>query len=324
MVDLTVVNNSGGFHGHQLKDVLGGIAIAKIFGFNYVRRKNPYLDFFGVGCDRPVASPLRYLFHKKIRINGPVWNGLDYKKANKIFGDINKKYGNRKCLLMLGNAMRVHPCQTIKWYEDGLIKRNVFQEIVDETSRDFMHKNSEMVSTISEKGCVNVTVYINRGTWYDIARRRNLKCLKDPKVPRYFFPMSYYKRILEQLRKSFHGRKMHVHIYTEKTNSGEIFEAFSKEKDVTVHAECDRAERKHDNVYQIFYNMVESDVMVTCSSAFSVVATYFRKDGMVIYHPHMHLFDLPEDRYFATDLKGNFDYRKLRKRFEKIESMKNG
>ena len=62
-MDFTIEFNSGGNHGHQLKDALGGITIGHLFNLNYVHRPYPYLDFFGIGYKYPVLKKWHYLEH---------------------------------------------------------------------------------------------------------------------------------------------------------------------------------------------------------------------------------------------------------------------
>ena len=49
-MDFTIEFNSGGNHGHQLKDALGALTIGHLFNLNYVHRPYSYLDFFGIFC----------------------------------------------------------------------------------------------------------------------------------------------------------------------------------------------------------------------------------------------------------------------------------
>ena len=46
-MDFTIEFTSGGNHGHQLKDALGGLTIRRLFNLNYVHTPYSYLDYFG-------------------------------------------------------------------------------------------------------------------------------------------------------------------------------------------------------------------------------------------------------------------------------------
>ena len=48
-MDFTIEFNSGGNHGHQLKDALGGFTIGYLLNLNYIHTPHSYLDFFGIG-----------------------------------------------------------------------------------------------------------------------------------------------------------------------------------------------------------------------------------------------------------------------------------
>ena len=47
-MDYTIEFNSGGNHGHQLKDALGGFTIGHLLNLNYIHTPYSYLDFFGI------------------------------------------------------------------------------------------------------------------------------------------------------------------------------------------------------------------------------------------------------------------------------------
>ena len=65
-------------------------------------------------------------------------------------------------------------------------------------------------------------------------------------------------------------------------------------------------------IQDIFYHFIQSDILVTCNSSFSAMASYFRDGKITIYHPHDHLENLPEDQFIKTDESGGFDDNKLK------------
>ena len=280
---LTLKHNSGGNHGHQLKDLFGAITIAKVFDFTYVHTPYPYLDWFGLGEGEIQISELPDM--EKVGVKPTkVWGGFSYKEAEKIFTSIK---GER--LVVLEKAQRIHPFQTIRWHEEGLTKRDVFGEIVRETNAKFVKKHGG-------KKLKKVAMHISRGR--DFGRGT---FLKRHTMPHYMFPISYYERIIEQL-----GDR-EIHIYTERLNSEEVVEAF-KDRAV-LHIGDNRDQKNYEQIYDIFYNFVMSDIFVGCSSSFSAVVAYFRE--RMIYHPHDHLRNLPSPQYIPTDTKGNFNTENL-------------
>lgn len=86
---LTSRNTSGGFHGHQLKDLIGGYTIAKVFGFKYVHTYYPYLEFFGIGFGETLINDLDEEINYT-RVGGPFWNGANFENSQKIFGNIKQ------------------------------------------------------------------------------------------------------------------------------------------------------------------------------------------------------------------------------------------
>lgn len=302
MIKLTVKNTSGGLHGHQLKDLLGGITIAKVFGFNYVHTPYDYLEFFGVGYKENQVSKKDRFLTKKVKVRGPKWDGLSFEEAKELFEPIKQK--NRNCLIVIENALRIHPCQTISWYERGLIDANICEEMILSMSSKFAQKHQGR-PTYYDKDKINIAMHINRGQDYDPIRFP--KHFTDSANPRYIFPLSYYKNIYNQVVEALNEKPHVLHIYTEKLNSEEIVEEFGSDPNVKLHIGANRMDKQHELIYDIFYHFVKSDILISCNSSFSAMPAYFRHNKPTIYHPHKHLFDLRAKNYFATDIEGNID-----------------
>lgn len=303
MVYFTVQNTSGGNHGHQLKDLLGGITIGRIFDFEYVHTCYPYLDFFGLGLNELTVGEIDEKIDR-LRFSGPFWRGMNLADAQDTFGRIKAKYSDRSCLVTLENALRIHPCQTVRWFREGLIRTDVFGEVLGEATRKYEAKHIER-ETHFDKDTFNVAIHINRGADYDPVKFP--KHFSSHENVRFMFPISYYTRIMDQLRHTLAGRRIQFHIYTEKLNSEEIVTAFGNTNDVILHVGQNRSENNNQLAHEIFDHFVKSDVLVACNSSFSAMASYFRNNRITIYHPHADLFDLPGDRFLATDPEGNFD-----------------
>lgn len=305
----TVRNTSGGNHGHQLKDLLGGLAIIKALGLSYLHTPYSYLDFFGLGeGERQLRWADRFLRYRVVRIRGPRYEGFASYDEMRRFFDPFLREASESTLFSLENAIRVHPCQTIAWHREGLLVRDVFSEVVEEASRKFRAKHRHRESRFGT-GLVSVAMHISRGKGYD--RVRNPSVFADSRNVRYMFPLVYFTNIYHQLCERLGASRSEFHVFTERLNSEEIVEAFQALPNVTVHVGSNRKEKNFSLVHDIFYNFVSADVLVTCNSAFSAVCSYFRQGKPTIYHPHRHLFDLPEIDYFATDEAGSFDVDRL-------------
>jgi len=308
MIKLTVKNTSGGLHGHQLKDLLGGMAIAKVFGFNYVHTPYDYLEFFGIGFKENIVSKRDRFLTKKIKVRGPKWDGISYEEAKEIFEPIKQK--NTNCLIVVENALRIHPCQTISWYEQGLISSNVFEEMTLSTTSKFAQKHKDRNITY-DSNVINIAMHINRGQDYDPIRFP--KHFTDSTNPRYIFPLSYYRNIYNQVVEALNGKPHKLHIYTEQLNSEEIVKEFQNDSNVEIHIGSNRMEKKDELIYDIFYHFVKSDILISCNSSFSSMPVYFRHNKPMVYHPHKHLYDLKGDNHFATDIEGNIDNDRLQR-----------
>lgn len=304
-MDFTIEFTSGGNHGHQLKDALGGLTIGRLFNLNYVYTPYAYLDYFGLGYNYPVVekSDRKLKYKKIIRVEGPLWCGIDdydellayFKKALPI--------NDQDTLVVLENALRIHPFQTIPWYKKGLMQKDVFSEIQQEISENFNALHSLQISDF--KTPVQVAVHINRGTDYD--QKKFPSHFSSPYAVRYMFDMDYYENIILHIEKAYGVGNVHFNIYTEKENAEDITERFENRKHTNVLIGSNREEKNHNQIHSIFKAFVEADILVCSNSSFSVMCAYFRKDRKTVYHPHLQLRYLPEPNYIKTDDDGNLD-----------------
>ena len=302
-MDFTIEFTSGGNHGHQLKDALGGLTIRRLFNLNYVHTPYSYLDYFGIGYKHPVVEKKdRNLKYKKIvRVKGPLWSGIDdYDEMLKYFKKALPKT-DKGTLVILENALRIHPFQTIPWFQEGKLKRDVFSEIQQEISQNFNDQHSIRVTKSNRP--LEVALHINRGTDYN--REKFPQHFTSPFAVRYMFGMDYYENILIHIEKAFGIDNVVSRIYTEKENSEDILERFDRRKNTTVLIGSNREEKNYDQIHSIFKSLVEADILVSSNSSFSVMCAYYRKDKKTVYHPHLQLKHLPEPNYLKTDQEGN-------------------
>jgi hypothetical protein len=309
VIYLTLVNK-GGNHGHQIKDVLSALAICKVFEFKFVHTEHEYLDFFAIGDGEERVESLSRGIERFV-ISRPSYKGMTWDEANNLFSPLQEACKDKDCLIVIEGAVRIHPCQTIGWRQAGLIERDVYGEIVSETSGKFVRRHSHKPTSFRE-GTLNVAVHIDRGWQFNREKFPKLFEISRSKKPRYMFPIEYFERIVSQLNSVLGDREFDIHIYTERANSEEIIDTFAGQEHVTMHVGDNRKQKNYRQIHDIFFHFVKCDLLVTCNSSFSVVATYFRSGKPSLYHEHSHLFDLPGDFNLATDLDGSFDCGKLK------------
>jgi hypothetical protein len=300
----TVINNSGGYHGHQIKDVLGAKTIMSLFDLTYLHTPYPYLDNFALqGNTEKLSKWRRHLgFRRVIRIKGPHWDGFpEHDKAKAHFNDlIGVK--DAKTLYVFEMAARIHPFQTIPWYQKGLIEKDIFTSIAKETTLNY-HNHHGLSMAFNGEGPLRVAMHISRGVDYN--KDRFPEHFEDSYNVRYMFPLSYFDKVLEQLQGSL-DKPFEVDIYTEALHSDEIVDHFGARENCKVHVGNNRKEKNHDLIHEIFKAFITADILVACNSSFSAMAAYFRHGKPMIYHPHRHLDHLPLP-YLATDRDGRFD-----------------
>lgn len=299
MIYLTVRNTSGGNHGHQLKDLIGGITIAKVFGFEYVHTYYPYLEFFGLGYGEKKVDELPEDLDY-IKIGGPFWNGISSENLHKIFDPLIEKYPNRDCLISIENALRLFPFQA---------GSPILEEMIKDISQKFEKKNGNR-PTYFDPEKINIAVHINRGQDYD--KEKFPELFDQSTTVRFMFPISYWENIISQIKENLEPGTFLIHIYTEKLNSEEIIETFKDREYINLYIGDNRADGNNQQIHDIFYHFVKADLLVCSNSSFSTMATYFRDNKLTIYHPHDHLKNLPENYFIPTDSEGNFDTSRLK------------
>mgnify|MGYP006097302501 FL=1 len=302
-MDFTIEFTSGGNHGHQLKDALGGLTIGRLFNLNYVHTPYDYLDYFGIGYNHQVleVKERNSIYKNIIRVEGPLWSGIeDHTELIEYFEKALPK-NDKDTLVIFENALRIHPFQTIPWFQEGKLDRDVFSEIQQEISQNFNDQHSIRVTKSNRP--LEVAMHINRGTDYD--REKFPQHFTSPFAVRYMFGMDYYENILIHIEKAYGIDNVKSSIYTEKENSEDILERFDGRKNTMVLIGSDREEKNYDQIHNIFRAFVEADILVCSNSSFSVMCAYFRKGKKTVYHPHLQLRYLPEPNYVKTDKDGN-------------------
>lgn len=301
-MDYIIINNSGGYHGHQIKDVLGGQTIGLLLGLTFRPMRYPYLAHFGLNDHaQGMGWWKRHFGYKHVRkVRGPIWDGFtDHQEAMDYFSSVLD--APEDTLLSFEQALRIHPHQTIPWYRDGRIETDIWRTIVDQTTANYQLRNRLK----SASGPVRVAIHVSRGVDYN--RDRFPEHFSDSYNVRFMFDMSYFLRIIEQIESVIGAQNLAIDVYTESLNSEDVVGAFAQMSHVSVHIGDNRKQKNHRQIHGIFDRFVEADILVTCNSSFSSMCSYFRGGKTTIYHPHLHLDHLPAPEYLATDVEGNFD-----------------
>ena len=317
-MDFTIEFTSGGNHGHQLKDALGAMTIGRLFDMNYIHTPYEYLDFFGIGYDYPIVEKTerKSKYKNIIRVEGPLWSGIeDYDEMVSYFQKKLPKHDDNT-LVIIENALRIHPFQTIPWFKQGRLKYDIFSTMQKELSENFLQKHSIIPKT--QKLPIQVAMHINRGTDYDPMKFP--VHFSSPYAVRYMFDMDYYENILIHIEKAYGIGNVETKIYTEEANSEDILKRFEKRPHTQVMIGSNREQQNFDLVHDIFQAFVEADILVASNSSFSVMCTYFRKDRTTIYHPHLQLRHLPKPNYIPTTEMGEIDVELLPQVLEMVKN----
>lgn len=294
----TIRHNSGGYHGHQMKDWLGGRTLCHLYGLEYVHTPYSYLANFGLGSQAPGLSRWHRWTSSSRKVSGPHWDGfVDYAEMRHHFDALLEKKNDK--LIIFENAARIHPFQTIPWYEQGLIETNIFEKIQDEVTSGYLalHPRPDR-----KKEMFTVAIHISRGV--DFNKDRFPEHFADSYNVRYMFSLPYFSNIMEQIEAALGKERVTFNLFTEALHSSEIVDHFKGRKNATVQVGSNRKEKNDQLIYDIFDQFVHSDILVCCNSSFSAMCAYYRKNKLTIYHPHKHLDHLPEPYFIKTDQEG--------------------
>jgi hypothetical protein len=289
---LVVRLDSGGNHGHKLKDLMSGEVISRIAGFKHVVLPDNQLDIFALGSEDlrepPADLPV-------IDIRSRAMHGLSWEQLKGMFTKLPTE-----CVINISDATRVFPWQMIGWEREGLIPAGMFDQHVVDTTNRYVRRHADRKLMWDPDAC-NVAIHAafyphNTGP--------------TPADVRYIFPLEYYARIIHQLQEVLEDPTFWF--FCERADAELLDRAFPEHNIV---AGPDRILKYRGNeqhylepIHKAFHHMVHADVLVTCNSSFSVMATYFRDGRPTIYHPHAHLKDLPTNGfYLPTDEHGTFD-----------------
>jgi hypothetical protein len=295
-MNFTINLNTNGNHGHQIKDWIGSYTIGLLLGLKYHHTYSKYLNFFlPKGYFENAASDLRK--DNCINIQGPLWDGIrNYNEFQTQFKDVEI---NESHTYIFETALRVHPFQTIDWFQKNYINQNIFEIVCnDATNAFYFNKEKKQTDCNILNVCIHVNLHKNNGS--------------SSNAPRFQFPVEYYLNIVKQLEVT-NEKELSFHIYAEKTNSHIVRKAFSDKK-FKLHIGpnrnfCKRTQN-FNKIHSIFKDFVDADILVCSNSSFSVIASYFRAldaNKITVYHPHDHLGNLGDYKNFiATDITGSF------------------
>jgi hypothetical protein len=280
---IKVITNSGGNHGHKIKDILSGTVIAGLLNFKQVYHHAPMVDFYQMHMDQKKIDPKR-----TILIRSQSWSGMPINDVIPLFKAIPDEY-----LVILDKSTRLFP-----WQLCEIDKYNILMNIINMLSNRF-DKYNKFKSPLT-KSRINVGIH---AVFFDYGLKSRFHYNR-----RYRFPVSYYRAIMDQIRLKIQNPMFHIFI--EKRDLKIASEL--KSGDVKIWSGSNRGEKQNCSAQRAFVGLVKSDIMVTCNSSFSVTSTYFRGGRPTIYHPHEHLKNLPENNnFYATNLDGLFDVDRL-------------
>jgi hypothetical protein len=321
----------GGNHGHKLKNIISAYIMSQVYNLTYLHTPELITDCFGVGFGEGFVPWTDSKKHKlkppydallKIVYIGHFPHISSNHNAN-WYGDVNiidlqnilNNNQTSDTLFVLRNYV-YFPHTFSDALKLNLVPTTcdecVLENTIKKLSLKYSQANIRNVAYNTENE-INIAIQINRGQDFDKPTYH-----KSPHSMRYIFPLDYFNNIINQLLNTLKqtNKQVKFKIYTEQYNSEPIVKYFADRKNITVHIGSNRGSRTITDLQyceDIFYHLVNCDILVTCNSSFSVASTFFRYKKPFLYFPHLSFERLPFDWAIETDTSGGFDAKKILK-----------
>ncbi|NEQ34251.1 MAG: hypothetical protein F6K04_25250 [Leptolyngbya sp. SIO4C5] len=329
-VYLTVIPNSGHRIGHKLDDLITGFILAEWYNVKYLHSPLPeqkWEDFFGFGegevqfsqCfkqDSPIISCtpflgvrclsprqrflLRYIEWTEYRARFllkrvPVkqvrqwrspnfWDGSPLSYFQQVF---QHRTANKSAIFCFQRGIRVMLYQVHDWGKKDHIDPEIYSKVVNKLRCKYFSKKHPKKFSYFEPNVINIAVHVRR----DDASAENQR----------FLPLSYYEKVLSNLKHVFQDRSYTFHVYSSGTEEDmrQVKDSISQVSDRVVY-------HLNEPAMEAIHHMAIADILVVGNSSFSHWPG-FLSYGIKLYQPHFHMFDLDEKEWVVVNQDGDFD-----------------
>lgn len=253
--------NPRGRSAHALKHIMSAYIISMLSeedvevlpgpGWN----KQKIINFKTKHNQQPALS----IKNKSIKGN---WDGMPLNDVKKVLTDIQRMPDN--CMFVLTGIQRVHPFQLSYWFENSLIKNDIF-------SQSFIPKIRELYFSNKTKETTDcLSVHVRRG---DIARKTNPHHKNRREDYSMFWDISYLEKNIQKFRQKF--PETQINIFSETRNSKDV-QRFAQKHNLNLKLGNSRTLEKD------FHQMVSSKFFMPCNSGISTWASYI-SEGTKIF-----------------------------------------
>ena len=153
-------------YGHQMKDQLTAIIIAKIYNYQYVNTFHKPIAIMGLHNNCASVNELRDDIHKEYIEKVGIQNGMSFQQLegfNSHFQEISK---DKDILVIVKKQSRVLIHQLYEWYVLNKIPITIFNDIRKQIYEMFINQNPNIPIYLSNK-CKNIAMHIRRGDTAD-------------------------------------------------------------------------------------------------------------------------------------------------------------
>lgn len=262
---ITHVLNGPGRHGHKLKDIFTAYIFSYFFNdvqvISHPRwTRNAIIKF--------TTQPFKvdYTHVIDVAYDKRWWNGISFDMFQTICNKIqNAPDGS---LIRLNGIVRVNGKQLTDWYDQGLIKHDIFLNKFIPGIRELYNRGNK----IRLKN--QLAIHIRRG---DIAKKtKNAKRYNRPNSKTYhymFWPIEYYFELIDTFKLSHPN--VPIQVFTENAYADDVYQ-LNKYNNINLNFGTKRT------IWSDFHELVSSKYLIPANSGFSYWAAYITKGNVII------------------------------------------
>jgi hypothetical protein len=281
-------------YGHQMKDQLTAIIIAKIFNYQYANTFHKPLTVMGLHNNCLSVNDLPSNIHKEYIERMGVINGMSFKQLYNLnirFQSISK---DKDLLVIVKKQSRVLLHQIYEWSLLNKVPVTIFYDVRKCLYNMFTHQNSNIPIYLS-KQCRNIAMHIRRGDTADPKLKKlgvmGIQKDDNPFIMHSNLPVHWYHNISQKIIQEDNlENNYHIHVFTEKKHSQDVSDFFKNNNKTTLHI--------GESIESDILNMCHCDYIIMSNSGLSTLIGYMSTNSKKYYHPNPHSPDsLPSPEY---------------------------
>ena len=270
-------------YGHQMKDQLTALIIAKIYNYQYVNTFHKPIEIMGLHNNCPSVTDLPTNIHKEYIEKIGIRNGMTFQQLHQFHTKFVTLSADKDILVIVKKQSRVLVHQLYEWQLHNKISPTIFFDIRKCIYDMFIYQNPNIPIYLS-KECKNIAMHIRRGDTADPKLKKlgkmGIQETDDPYVMHSNLPVTWFNNIAQNIILDDNLDKYHIHIFTEKKHSQDVTDFFDNKVNITIHI--------GESIESDILNMCNCDYLIMSNSGLSTLIGYMSTKSKKYYHPNPH------------------------------------